>query len=249
MSMIIYQNTSEAAKAGDLDEIKRMMSLPDFEWDPDTTAFAAENGHLEVLKFAYEHGCRWADHTCSSAAYGGQLDCLKFAHEHGAPLLGWSSAAACSGNNLECLKYVCEKGCPVDENHSRLAACRSLEYLQYLHSIRCPMDVYTSIYAARGYQLDCLRFALESGCPFERGTCVSLNKHTDKIDLDKHNWLRNQLFSLIESGELIPRDDCQDLYNKVQGKKEEIRLHRQFATIECNELPSELVNYIVLDYF
>jgi hypothetical protein len=241
--------TEAAAKAGDIQSLQQLMLSPDFQWDPDTTAFAAEYGQLEFLKFAYEHGCPWGDHTCSSAAERGHLDCLKFAHEHGALLLVGTPFFALSGGNLECLKYACEKGCPVNEIHSSKAACRSLEYLQYLHGIRCPMDVYTSIYAARNFRLDCLRFALETGCPFERGTCVSLNKHTDKIDLDQHIWLRNQLFLLMESGVLIQRDDCKDLYNKVQAKIEEIRFHRQFAMTQCNELPSELVNFIICEYF
>ena len=241
--------TVEAAKVGDIDEIIRMMSLPDFEWDPDTTAFAAEHGHLEFLKFAYEHGCPWGVHTCSSAASGGHLDCLTFAHEHGAILPSYTPNDALSGGHLQCLKYAYEQGCPVDEFSSFKAASHSLDCLQYLYSIGCPMDVYTSIYAAKNFQLDCLRFALEHDCPFERATCCMLNKHTDKIDLDQHIWLRYQLFSLIENEVLIPRDDLQELYDKVQGKKEEIKLHRQFALIECFELPCELINFIILDYF
>jgi hypothetical protein len=245
----VYANTSQAAKAGDLDAIVRMMASPDFEWDDETTAFAAEYGHLEVLKFAYEHGCPWVIHTCSSAAFRGKLDCLKFAYEHGAPLPNFVSAGACSGGNLECLIYACEKGCQVDENNSRLAASRSLECLEYLHSIQCPMDVYTSIYAAKEFKLDCLRFALEHGCPFERATCVRLNKHTDKIDLDEHIWLRYQLFSLIENEVLIPREDLQMLYDKVQAKIEEIKLQKQFALHESFELPTEVVNYIIVHFF
>ena len=111
------------------------------------------------------------------------------------------------------------------------------------------MDVYTSIYAARNFRLDCLRFALENDIPFEQATCVSLSQHTDKIDLDEHIWLRYQLFSLVEKDVLTQRDDCKQLYDKVQAKQEEIKLQKQFAMIECNELPTELVNFIVLDYF
>jgi len=245
----VYANTSQAAKAGDLDAIIRMMASPDFRWHPETTAFAGGYGHFEVLKFAYENGCPWAIHTCSSAAFGGHFNCLKFAYEHGAPLPSFTPNGACSGGNLECLIYACEKGCPVDENTSRLAAERSLECLQYLYSIQCPMDVYTSIYAAKEFKLDCLRFALEHGCPFERATCVRLNKHTDKIDLDAHIWLRKQLFSSMESDVLIPREDLQMLYDKVKAKIEEIKLQKQFALHECVDLPSEVVNYVVTRYF
>jgi hypothetical protein len=242
-------NILDAAKAGDIESLQHMMSSPDFEWHPDTTSFAAQYGHLEFLKFAHKHGCPWGFHTCACAAFGGHLDCLKFAYEHGAPLRSFTLNEAITNSHFEYIKYVCEKGYPVSNIHSCLAAARSLECLKYLYSISCPMNFYTSIYAAKEYQLDCLQFALENGCPFGSFTCVSLNKHSEKIDLDKHIWLRNQLFSLIESGELIPRDDCRDLYGKVQAKIEEIKLQKQFAFIECNELPSELVNFIISDYF
>ena len=46
---------------------------------------AAENGHLECLKYAHEHGCPWDEETCAVAAENGQLECLKYAHEHGCP--------------------------------------------------------------------------------------------------------------------------------------------------------------------
>jgi hypothetical protein len=242
-------NIIDAAKAGDIELLQLMMSLPDFEWDLETTAFAAQYGHLEFLKFAHEHGCPWVVHTCSSAAYGGHLDCLKFAHEHGAFLPQWAINGACASKNLECLKYVCEHGCPVDNFHSSLAARRSLECLKYLYSIQCPMDAHTSFSAAKEFQLDCLRFALECGCPFERDTCIVLNKHSEKIDLDEHLWLRKQLFSLIQSGVLILCDDLQELYDKVQAKIEEIKLQKQFASHECSELPNELVNFIICEYF
>ena len=242
-------NLVDAAKAGDIESLQRLMSSPDFEWDPDTTAFAAEHGQLEFLKFAFEHGCPWGTFTCSCAANKGHLDCLQFAHEHGAQLPSYTALDAISNGHLECLKYACEKGCPVNFLTSWKAAGQSLECLQYLHSIGCPMDMYVSISAARTFRLDCLRFALENDIPFEHATCVSLSQHTDKIDLDEHIWLRYQLFSLVESGELTPRDNCKQLYDKVQAKKEEIRLYRQFAMIECNELPNELINFIVCHYF
>ena len=51
----------------------------------DTCANAAENGHLECLKYAHEHGCPWDEWTCESAAEKGHLECLKYACAHGCP--------------------------------------------------------------------------------------------------------------------------------------------------------------------
>jgi hypothetical protein len=50
-----------------------------------TCSCAAENGHLECLKYAHEHGCPWNENTCLNAAENGHLECLKYAREHGCP--------------------------------------------------------------------------------------------------------------------------------------------------------------------
>ena len=50
-----------------------------------TCSKAAQNGHLECLKYAHENGCPWNEMTCSKAAENGHLECLKYAHENGCP--------------------------------------------------------------------------------------------------------------------------------------------------------------------
>jgi len=50
-----------------------------------TCSWAAEGGHLEVLKWARENGCPWNERTCSCAAKGGHLEVLKWARENGCP--------------------------------------------------------------------------------------------------------------------------------------------------------------------
>ena len=46
---------------------------------------AAENGHLEVLRWLRENGCPWDFTTCSSAAKNGHLEVLQWACENGCP--------------------------------------------------------------------------------------------------------------------------------------------------------------------
>ena len=53
------------------------------EWDSDTCSYAAEYGHLDVLKWARENGCEWDSWTCSNATQNGHLDVLKWARENG----------------------------------------------------------------------------------------------------------------------------------------------------------------------
>ena len=82
----------------------------------DTCANAAENGHLECLKYAHEHGCPWNEETCSFAAMHGHLECLKYARERGCPWDVWTCRDAAWKGHLECLKYAREHRCPWDKD-------------------------------------------------------------------------------------------------------------------------------------
>ena len=44
---------------------------------------AAENGHLEAVKYLRQKGYEWNCMTCAFAAKTGQLEVLKYAHENG----------------------------------------------------------------------------------------------------------------------------------------------------------------------
>ena len=46
---------------------------------------AAQNGNLEVLKWARKEGLFWDSDTCAQAARGGHLDVLKWARANGCP--------------------------------------------------------------------------------------------------------------------------------------------------------------------
>ena len=74
--------------------------------------FAAENGHLECLKYAHERGCPWDELTCAYAAKLGNLECLKYAHEHGCPWDARTCGTAAENGHLECLKYAQDHGAP-----------------------------------------------------------------------------------------------------------------------------------------
>jgi hypothetical protein len=64
-------------------------------WGERTCAAAAQNGQLEVLQWAREHGCAWSEDLedledpdmdcCALAAYGGHLEVLQWLRAHGCP--------------------------------------------------------------------------------------------------------------------------------------------------------------------
>jgi hypothetical protein len=115
-----------------------------------TCAYAALNGHLEVLKWArlngcpwdemdvcicsgkwtsggipvgtFENGCPWDEETCSYAAKNGHLEVLKWARLNGCPWDEWTCASAAENGHLEVLKWSRLNGCPWDEETCSYAA-------------------------------------------------------------------------------------------------------------------------------
>jgi hypothetical protein len=102
-----YESCEKAAKAGDLEELKKMHQAG-YYWDMWTTAEAAGNGHLECLKYAHSKGCGWDGFVPVSAAQNGQLECLKYAHENGCKWDWITASYAAENGHLECFKYCFE---------------------------------------------------------------------------------------------------------------------------------------------
>ncbi|KAJ1618639.1 hypothetical protein T492DRAFT_916680 [Pavlovales sp. CCMP2436] len=129
-------------------------------------ACAAAVGHVEVLRYAHEHGCPWESGTCDMAAEGENLEVLRDAHEHGCK---WDSDLckyAAEEGHLEVLRYAHEHGCEWDSDTCKYAAQGGhLEVLRYAHEHGCPWSEQTTARAARGGHLEVLRYALECGCP------------------------------------------------------------------------------------
>src|SRR2546427_226255 len=57
--------------------------------------YAAMNGHLEILKWARENGCKWETWTCAYAAKNGHLEVLKWAR-------GNDCGQRCDWNSYTC---------------------------------------------------------------------------------------------------------------------------------------------------
>jgi hypothetical protein len=73
-----------------------------------STYSAAENGHLECLKFSRKNGCKWHPETTYVAAFNGHLKCLQYAHENGCEWDPNATLVAAENGYLECLTYIYE---------------------------------------------------------------------------------------------------------------------------------------------
>jgi len=119
-------------------------------------------GHLLLLTFAHENGCRWNERTCIIASENGHLDCLKYAHENGCKWNKYTCMYAASNGHLECLKYAHENGCEWKESTCRFAAVGGhFECLIYAYENGCQWKASTCSFAAVGGYLECLKYAHE----------------------------------------------------------------------------------------
>ena len=108
---------------------------------------AAENGHLDVLKWvrSQDPPCPWDEETCDYATYHGHLDVLKWLRSQDPP-------------------------CPWDEYACHEAASNGhLDVLKWLRSQDppCPWNEGTCCDAASKGHLDVLKWSIDNGCPYD----------------------------------------------------------------------------------
>jgi hypothetical protein len=71
---------------------------------------AAKNGHLDVVKWCRENECEWDENTCANAAENGHL--LDSNGVNGSPLDSRTCYYAAENGHLDVIKWLHESGCP-----------------------------------------------------------------------------------------------------------------------------------------
>jgi ankyrin repeat protein len=113
-------------------------------WDKETSAVAAEQGNLEMVKYCVANQCPIDVFSCRNAARNGHLKCLKYLHEDVKALWDWETAnwAALNGH-LHILEYLVEREY---DQYDEYACAWAAEYghlqcLKYLHEVaKAPWD-------------------------------------------------------------------------------------------------------------
>jgi len=142
---------AKASKYGRLEILKWYLSVgPDISetilyWDSCICIHAAENDHLECLKYAYEYGCPWNMSAINRAVKRGNLEIVKYLVSNDCP---WSSRTcdiAVENNHLSILKYLIENGCPCGNDALTIAIKNNhLSILKYLIE-NADVDCYINI--------------------------------------------------------------------------------------------------------
>ena len=106
---------AHAAENGHLEVLKYLREEAKAPWDSSTANCAAFNGHLHILEYLVERKFdKYNTYACEDAAKKGHFDCLKYWHETAkAP---WDSRAvryAHENNQPECVQYLLDNNCPL----------------------------------------------------------------------------------------------------------------------------------------
>ncbi len=86
----------------------RYLQIQDYycQYDERTCALVAENGHLSILKFLLENGCRYNLYAYSYAVENGHLDILKYLHEDSRRMNKFLYKIALSKGHMDMINWM-----------------------------------------------------------------------------------------------------------------------------------------------
>jgi hypothetical protein len=143
------------------------------EWDSGTINAAAYQGNLEMVKYCVANECpiNWC--ACAYAALEGHLEVLKYLHEEAkAPWDFRTATRAAENGHLHILEYLVER--KYDKYHGgacQLAAMNGhLNCLKYLHeTAKAPWDDWSVFYTHEKNHPECVQYLLDNNCPLPAG--------------------------------------------------------------------------------
>ncbi len=237
---------------------------------------SAEYGHLDILKYAYEHACqngydRQLDNNiCNIAVEKGYLDILKYAHQNGCQLDDNICNIALEKGYLDILKYAHENG----YKWNNLAIYNTsknghLECLKYVHQNGYQLDNNAIYGATETGQLEILKYILNNKYYCDQLACAYLmiHGHIDCIKYLHENycfflWDVNSIESASRYGHLEVIKYAHKNYinfKNIESKILTIAIETGHINIieylsEYNIIPCGIVNHSTiarqgLDYF
>ena len=85
-----YNMDHFAAEYGHLEVVKWLCGEGGFVMDEDTMWQAASSGNLELVRWLRGEGCDWKWPTCCRATLNGHVEVLRWVRENGCPWTAWT---------------------------------------------------------------------------------------------------------------------------------------------------------------
>ena len=163
----------KVARTNKLELLKWAREEKECKWNYRTINAAAEQGNMEMVKYCVANECPIDENACAFAAQNGHLEVLKYLHEEAkAPWDSYTASWAAENGHLHILEYLVER--KYDRYNER--ACQwaaekgHLDCLKYLHeTAKAPWDEDAVIYAHNNNQTECLKYLLDNNCPLPPG--------------------------------------------------------------------------------
>ena len=100
------------AYTNDLKLLRWVREEMECAWNYQTSAQAAIQGNLDMLKYCVENGCEVHDGTCVEAAKYGNLACLEYLRSKNCPWDERVCELAHENNHIDVLTYAVKNKCP-----------------------------------------------------------------------------------------------------------------------------------------
>jgi hypothetical protein len=143
------------------------------EWDGRTICAAVCQGNLEMVKYCVANECHIGAFACADAAENGHLEILKYLHEEAkAPWYWYTATWAAENGHLHILEYLVERKYDKYDEYACWYAARNgyLDCLKYLHeTAKAPWDYWAVRYAHENNHTECVQYLLENNCPLPPG--------------------------------------------------------------------------------
>jgi len=161
------------AATNKLELLKWAREEKECRWHECTINAAVLQGNLEIVKYCIANECPICTYTCAFAANDGHLECLKYLREEAKAPWDWRSAAwAAKNGHLHILEYLVErKYDKYDEDVCVFAAVYGhFDCLKYLHeTAKAPWDEKAVREAHENNHTDCVQYLLDNDCPLPEG--------------------------------------------------------------------------------
>jgi hypothetical protein len=163
----------EVAKTNKLELLKWIREEKKCEWDDLTILAAACRGNLEMVKYCVANKCPINMWSCAWAAQNGHLEVLKYLREEAKAPWDWYTAYMAARNgHLHILEYLVERKY---DQYNVLACYNAAKYghldcLKYLHeTAKAPWNYLAVRDAHENEHTECVKYLLDNNCPLPPG--------------------------------------------------------------------------------